>query len=157
MKRFISRIGNMMTRGLLVVTMLAFGSSAVVAQDDVKVRFSWKLKGEYAPFYHALNTGGFEASELNVRLGEGAGSQAALGALVQGQEDVVVMPAIFAMTAIQRGMPVKLIALYHRRAPIIMISSPENPIESHRRISRGRSWQQLLERREQPTLGRSAR
>lgn len=130
MKRFISRIRNTMTQGLLVGTSLAFGSSAAVAQDDVNVRFSWKLKGEYAPFYHALNTGGFEANELNVRLGEGAGSQAALGALVQGQEDVVVMPAIFAMTAIQRGMPVKLIALYHRRAPVVMISSPENPIES---------------------------
>ncbi|MDE0114193.1 MAG: hypothetical protein OXN84_18135, partial [Albidovulum sp.] len=67
MKRFISRIRNTMTQGLLVGTSLAFGSSAAVAQDDVNVRFSWKLKGEYAPFYHALNTGGFEANELNVR------------------------------------------------------------------------------------------
>ena len=130
MMYLISKIGSMMTRGLLLGAILAIGSSAVVAEDDVNVRFSWKLKGEYAPFYHALNTGAFEASKLNVRLGEGAGSQAALGALVQGQEDVVVMPAIFAMTAIQRGMPVKLIALYHRRAPIVMISSPENPIEA---------------------------
>lgn len=112
----------------IICAALSFGALSAVAKDDIDVRFSWKLKGEYAPFYHALNTGAFEAKGLNVSLGEGAGSQAALGALVQGQEDVVVMPAIFAMTAIQRGMPVKIVALYHRRAPVVMISKEDNPI-----------------------------
>ena len=99
-----------------------------VTADEVNVRFSWKMKGEYAPLYHTEAIGEFKSKGLSVNLGEGAGSQAALGALVQGQEDVVIMPAIFAMTAIQKGMPVKIAAVYHRSAPVVFISHPEAPI-----------------------------
>ncbi len=104
------------------------GATSALAADEVNVRFSWKLKGEYAPFFHAQSSGGFESRDLAVALGEGAGSQAALGALIQGQDDVVIMPAIFAISAIQRGMPVKLIALYHPKTPVVLISHPEKPI-----------------------------
>ena len=99
-----------------------------VTAEEVNVRFSWKMKGEYAPLYHTQALGEFKTKGLSVNLGEGAGSQAALGALVQGQEDVVIMPAIFAMTAIQKGMPVKIAAVYHRSAPVVFISHPEDPI-----------------------------
>ena len=129
MKTILQQGRRLVTAAVLACTALAIGAVSAAA-EDVNVRFSWKLKGEYAPFYHALNTGAFEANDLNVTLGEGAGSQAALGALVQGQEDVVVMPAIFAITAIQRGLPVKIIALYHSRAPIVLISKESNPIAS---------------------------
>ena len=36
--------------------------------------------------------------------------------------------AIFALTAIQKGMPVKLIALYHPKTPIGIISFPDKPV-----------------------------
>lgn len=103
-------------------------SSAALAADDVRVRFSWKLKGEYGHLYLAQDRGIYAAKNLAVRMGEGAGSQAALGALVQGQEDVVIMPAIFAASAIQKGMPIKIIALYHSKTPVVMISHPDKPI-----------------------------
>jgi len=67
------------------------------------------------------------ASELAVRMGEGAGSQAALGALVQGQEDIVIMPAIFAASAIQKGMPIKIIALYHPKTPVAQVRALVRP------------------------------
>ncbi|WP_051631106.1 ABC transporter substrate-binding protein [Afifella pfennigii] len=107
---------------------MAFGAGSAFAAEDVDVRFSWKLKGEYAPFFLAKSSGAFEEAGLNVTLGEGAGSQAALGALLQGQEDIVVMPGMFAISAIQKGMPVKLVALYHPRTPVVMISHPDNPV-----------------------------
>lgn len=103
-------------------------SSAALAADDVRVRFSWKLKGEYGHLYLAQDRGFYAAKHLAVRMGEGAGSQAALGALVQGQEDVVIVPAIFAASAIQKGMPIKIIALYHPKTPVVMISHPDKPI-----------------------------
>ena len=86
------------------------------AADEVNVRFSWKLKGEYATFYTALERGFFAKRGLDVHLGEGAGAPAALGGLLQGQEDVVVLPGIFAISAIQKGMPIKLIAMYQPRS-----------------------------------------
>lgn len=103
-------------------------SSAAWAADDVNVRFSWKLKGEYAHLYLAQEQGMYAANNLEVRMGEGAGAPAALGALLQGQEDVVIMPAIFAVSAIQKGMPVRIIALYQPKTPVVLISQPDKPV-----------------------------
>lgn len=98
------------------------------AQDQVNVRFSWKLKGEYGPLFLAQEEGLYKKSNLQVRFGEGAGAPAALAALVQGQEDAVVLPGVFALSAIQKGIPVKLIALYHPKTPVALISWPEKPV-----------------------------
>lgn len=103
------------------------GTSANAA-DDINVRFSWKMKGEYAHMYLTQAKGYFDEADLNVRMGEGAGSQAALGALLQGQEDVIIMPGTFALAAINQGMPIRVIGLYHPRVPAVLISHPENPI-----------------------------
>jgi hypothetical protein len=45
-------------------------TSAAQAGDEVKVRFSWKLKGEYGPFYLAQEKGFYAANGLSVRMGE---------------------------------------------------------------------------------------
>lgn len=107
---------------------LLVSTSAAWATDAVNVRFSWKLKGEYGHLYMAQEKGLYAAKNLAVRMGEGAGAPAALGALLQGQEDVVVMPAIFAVSAIQKGMPVRIVALYHPRTPVVLISRPDKPV-----------------------------
>ena len=105
-------------------------ATAAFAQDQVNVRFSWKLKGEYAPLYLAQEKGYYAKEHLSVRMGEGAGAQAALASLIQGQEDVVVLPGIFALTAIQKGIPVKLIAIYHPKTPLALISFPDKPVRT---------------------------
>lgn len=116
----------------VVVGAAVFGatSGAAFSQDQVNVRFSWKLKGEYAPMYVAQEKGYYAREGLTVRLGEGAGAPAALGALVQGQEDAVLLPGVFALTAISKGMPIKLIALYHPKTPVALISWPDNPVRT---------------------------
>jgi NitT/TauT family transport system substrate-binding protein len=122
----------MKNRLLRVVTaaVVALACAGAGAAEEVKVRFSWKLKGEYAHMYVAQEKGYYRNEGINVRLGEGAGSQAALGALIQGQEDAVLLPGIFALTAITKGMPVKLIALYHPWTPMAIISYPDRPIRT---------------------------
>lgn len=110
---------------LLAGLVCSFSASAA---DEVRVRFSWKLKGEYGHLYLAQDRRFYAARDLAVRMGEGAGAQAALGALVQGQEDIVIMPGIFAASAIQKGMPIKIIALYHPKTPVVMISHPDKAI-----------------------------
>ncbi|WP_234685023.1 ABC transporter substrate-binding protein [Bradyrhizobium monzae] len=112
----------------IALLVAVISSSMALAADDVRVRLSWKLKGEYGHLYLAQDRGLYAAKNLTVRMGEGAGSQAALGALVQGQEDIVIMPGIFAASAIQKGMPIKIIALYHPKTPVVMISHPDKPI-----------------------------
>jgi NitT/TauT family transport system substrate-binding protein len=111
-----------------VLSLSGLSAGGALANDELKVRFSWKLKGEYAHFYVAQDRGLYAKNNLKVTLGEGAGSQAALGALIQGQEHLVVLPGAFALTAIQKGMPIRLVALYHPSTPMVYISHPENPV-----------------------------
>ncbi|MEO8137119.1 MAG: ABC transporter substrate-binding protein [Betaproteobacteria bacterium] len=115
---------------LIGIAALSALAATAFAQDQVNVRFSWKMKGEYGPLFMAQEKGLYAKEKLSVRMGEGAGAQAALGALLQGQEDVVILPAIFALTAIQKGMPVKLIAIYHPRTPLGIISFPDKPVRT---------------------------
>jgi NitT/TauT family transport system substrate-binding protein len=134
-------MGNVMTRikiaicsaALVWVAVLATvigWPSAAHAVDDVRVRFSWKLKGEYGPFYLAQEKGFYAANGLAVRMGEGAGAPAALGSLLQGQEDAVILQGIFAVSAIQKGMPIKIIALYIPKVGVVVISHPDNPVRT---------------------------
>ncbi len=121
-----------MRKTLIAIAVGAIGAAAIatsaLAEDNVNVRFSWKLKGEYGPLFLADQEGFFAKHNLKVRLGEGAGAPAALGALLQGQEDVVILPGIFAISAIQKGMPIKLIATWHPRTPVTIISHPDKPV-----------------------------
>ena len=121
-------IANLVSSVVLGAAVLGATSGAAFSQEQVNVRFSWKLKGEYAPMYVAQEKGYYAREGLSVRLGEGAGAPAALGALVQGQEDVVLLPGVFALTAISKGMPIKLIALYHPKTPVALISWPDKPV-----------------------------
>lgn len=106
-------------------------SSPVLAQEtEVSIRFSWKLKGEYAPFYVAVDQGYFSEEGLKVTLGPGSGSQAALAAVEQGQETVTFAPAVFALQAISKGLDVKIIALYHPSTPMAFLSHPDNPVRT---------------------------
>ena len=116
-------------RLVLIWVMALFSQASVaIAVDSVRVRFSWKMKGEYAHFFLAQEEGFYRRQGLEVSLGEGAGAQAALGSLIQGQEDLVVMPGVFALSAIQKGLPVKIVALYQPRAPVVFLSRSEKPI-----------------------------
>src|SRR5688572_10599592 len=123
--RHSARLAGLVLSGVVA----AAAALPAYAQEQINVRFSWKLKGEYAHMYVAQEKGIFAREGLTVRLGEGAGAQAALGALLQGQEDVVLLPGIFALTAISKGMPIKLIALYHPVTPMALISKPEKPVK----------------------------
>ena len=120
-------IRNAAVAGLLAVSTLGW-TSAASATDDVRVRFSWKMKGEYGHFFLAQELGYYAANGLNVRMGEGAGAPAALGSLLQGQEDLVVLQGIFAVSAIQKGMPIKIVALYIPKVGVVVISHNDNAV-----------------------------
>ncbi|MBK3665645.1 ABC transporter substrate-binding protein [Bradyrhizobium diazoefficiens] len=115
--------------GIVAVSIAALSwTTTAQALDTVNVRFSWKLKGEYGFLYLGKARGLYQKKGIDVVLGEGAGAQAALGGLVRGNEDVVIAPAIFAISAIEKGMPVKLAAIYQERAPFVLISWPDKAI-----------------------------
>lgn len=95
------------------------------APDKVTVRFTWKLKGEYAPLFVALDKGYYKAEGLDVDLAEGSGAQVVLKLLAAGNEKFGYGPAVSAAQAVSQGLPVKVVALYQTKAPMGVISFPD--------------------------------
>ena len=115
--------------GLLAMLMLAgTAQNAAYGQnlEKVTVRFTWKLKGEYAPLYVALEKGYYKAEGLDVQLSEGNGAQNVLKALAAGNEKFGYGPAVAAAQAVSQGLPVKVVALYQTSAPMGVIAYPRH-------------------------------
>jgi len=105
-------------------------SQAGAAKEKVQVRFTWKLKGEYAPLFVALDKGYFAAEGLDVDLAEGQGAQTVLRLLAAGTENIGYGPAVAAAQAVSQGLPVKVAALYQTKAPMGVIAFPEVSLKS---------------------------
>jgi NitT/TauT family transport system substrate-binding protein len=116
---------------LAVVTIT--GASHDIARGEspekLTVRFTWKLKGEYAPLYVALEKGYYSAEGLDVQLSEGNGAQNVLKALAAGNEKFGYGPAVAAARATSQGLPVKVVALYQTSAPMAVIAFPDTPLK----------------------------
>ena len=100
-------------------------STASRAAEEVTIRFTWKLKGEYAPLFVALDKGYYKAEGLDVTLAEGSGAQTVLKLLASGNEKFGYGPAVAAAQAVSKGLPVEVVALYQTKAPMGVISFPD--------------------------------
>jgi NitT/TauT family transport system substrate-binding protein len=113
----------------IVFAAAAWQQACGQAAEKVTVRFTWKLKGEYAPLFVALDKGYYSSEGLDVDLAEGSGAQTVLKLLAGGNEKFGYGPAVSAAQAVSQGFPVKVIALYQTRAPMGVISFPEVPLK----------------------------
>src|SRR3984893_353000 len=116
--------------GALLLVCPASQQAAAQAPDKLTVRFTWKLKGENAPLFVALDKGYYKAEGLDVDLAEGSGAQTVLKLLAGGNEKFGYGPAVSAAQAISQGLPVKVVALYQTRAPMGVISFPDVPLKT---------------------------
>ena len=136
----------MKPKAKVLTTAIAISLAALtlaVAPDDIArgqtsekltVRFTWKLKGEYAPLYVALQKGYYNAEGLDVQLSEGNGAQNVLKALASGNENFGYGPAVAAARAVGQGLPVKVVALYQTSAPMAVIAFPDTPLKGPKDI-----------------------
>jgi NitT/TauT family transport system substrate-binding protein len=105
------------------------GIARAQTPEKVTVRFTWKLKGEYAPLFVALEKGYYSAEGLDVQLSEGNGAQNVLKALAAGNEKFGYGPAVAAARATSQGLPIKVVALYQTSAPMAVIAFPDTPLQ----------------------------
>lgn len=99
-------------------------------KKKITLRLNWKFKGEFAPFFVTRELGIFEKYGIEVDILEGSGSVQVLQVIAQNNEDIGVTSAVEPLQGIEQGMPVKMIANYMPRSPIILLSYPENPVHS---------------------------
>jgi NitT/TauT family transport system substrate-binding protein len=123
MQKLSKRVGLVvMAISLALITVTP---SFAAKMEKLTVRFTWKLKGEYAPLFVALKKGYYEKAGLHVRLAEGSGAQTVMKLLASGGENFGYGPAVAAAQAVSRGLPVKVVALYQTKAPMGVISFPD--------------------------------
>ncbi len=136
MRRGIHRLAvASVVAGLAALLAMAAAPPAYAqAAEKLTIRFTWKLKGEYAPLFVALDKGYYKAEGLDVELAEGSGAQTVLKLLAAGTEKFGYGPAVSAATAISQGLPVKVIALYQTEAPMGVISFPDVPLKTPKDI-----------------------
>jgi NitT/TauT family transport system substrate-binding protein len=115
---------------VLVSTGIVERPAQAQSAEKLTVRFTWKLKGEYAPLFVALDKGYYKAEGLDVELAEGSGAQTVLKLLAAGNEKFGYGPAVSAAQAISQGLPVKVVALYQTKAPMGVISFPDVPLKA---------------------------
>src|SRR6266480_184524 len=106
------------------------GIARAQTPEKITIRFTWKLKGEYAPLFVALDKGYYRAEGLEVELAEGSGAQTVLKLLASGNEKFGYGPAVSAAQAVSQGLPVIVVALYQTKAPMGVISFPDVPLKS---------------------------
>jgi ABC-type nitrate/sulfonate/bicarbonate transport system substrate-binding protein len=99
-------------------------------KTKVTLRLNWKFKGEFTPFFITKEKGIFEKYGLDVDVLEGTSSVQTMQVISQNKDDVGVTSTVEPMQGIEKGMPVKVIASYMARSPIIILSHPDNPIQS---------------------------
>lgn len=98
--------------------------------QHVVVRFSWKLKGEYAPLFVALDRGYYEQEGLDVELAEGSGAETVVKMVGLGTDKITYGPATVGAEAVDSGLPVQVIALYQTEVPIAVVSFPDMPLKT---------------------------
>jgi NitT/TauT family transport system substrate-binding protein len=124
------RLRTMVAVMSLLVATAAAQPAFSQAAEKLTVRFTWKLKGEYAPLFVALDKGYYKAEGLDVDLAEGSGAQTVLKLLASGNEKFGYGPAVSAAQAVSQGLPLKVVALYQTKAPMGVISFPDVPLKS---------------------------
>ena len=72
--------------GATLLVAAAWQPALAQAPEKLTVRFTWKLKGEYAPLFVALDKGYYKAEGLDVDLAEGSGAQTVLKLVASGNE-----------------------------------------------------------------------
>ena len=120
------------THALLALLSVSAISLPVAAQaaEKVTVRFTWKLKGEYAPLFVALDKGYYKDEGLDVDLAEGSGAQTVLKLVANGTEQFGYGPAVAVAQAVSKDIPVVVVALYQTKAPMGVISFPNVPLKT---------------------------
>lgn len=96
----------------------------------VTVRFTWKLKGEYAPLFVALDKGYYAAEGLDVDLAEGSGAETVIKMVGIGTDKIAYGPATVGAEAVDNGLPVQVVAVYQTEVPIAVVSFPDVPLKT---------------------------
>jgi NitT/TauT family transport system substrate-binding protein len=99
-------------------------------KKEVTLRLNWKIKGEFAPFFVAIDKGIYEKYGLKVNVLEGNGSANTLKIVSLGKEEFGISSGVEPAQGLTEGMKVQMIASYMTKSPLMIVSYPGSPIKT---------------------------
>ena len=132
-------------RALLVLAsalVLGQGSSAwaqapAKPQTKVSFRLDWKPGGQHAPFYLGKERGFYAAEGIDLTIISGSGSADSVKQLGANAVDLALVDALVLVQAAEQKVPVKSVAAYYQRTPIVLISPKAKPLTDPQQLTRG--------------------
>jgi NitT/TauT family transport system substrate-binding protein len=122
---------------LVAVVMAAASAQAQSAPQKATIRLDWKAGAQHAPFYLAKARGLYKDEGLDVDIISGSGSSDTVKQVGSGTVDFGLVDALVLVQAAQQRVPVKSIAAYYQRSPIVVISPKDKPVTSPKQLLSG--------------------
>lgn len=119
------------------------GASPLFAQPTAKAltkvtfRLDWKPGGQHAAFYVGKERGFYAAEGIDLAIISGSGSADAAKQLGAGAVDLALVDALVLVQAAEQKVPIKSVAAYYQRTPIVLISPKTKPITDLQQLTRG--------------------
>jgi NitT/TauT family transport system substrate-binding protein len=116
----------------------AFAQSAgAKAQTKVSFRLDWKPGGQHAPFYLGKERGFYAAEGIDLTIISGSGSSDSIKQLGAGAIELALVDGLVLVQAAEQKVPVKAVAAYYQRTPIVLISPKAKPLTDPQQLTRG--------------------
>ncbi|HEV7575046.1 MAG TPA: ABC transporter substrate-binding protein [Caldimonas sp.] len=112
-------------------------SAAAKPQTKVSFRLDWKPGGQHAPFYLGKERGFFAAEGIDLTIISGSGSSDSIKQLGAGAVDLALVDALVLVQGAEQKVPVKAVAAYYQRTPIVLISPKSKPLTDPQQLTRG--------------------
>ncbi|MGQ0655505.1 MAG: ABC transporter substrate-binding protein [Betaproteobacteria bacterium] len=122
-------------RTMFVAVCVLMFTTAAHAQQKLQLRLDWKPGGQHTPFYYAKDKGYYAQEGIDLGIIPGSGSSDSVKQLGTRSVDVAIVDALVLVQAAEQRVPVKAIAVYYQRTPIVLISSKANPVTSVKQLT----------------------
>jgi len=103
----------------------------------VNFRLDWKPGGQHAPFYLGKERGFYAAEGIELTIISGSGSADSVKQLGANAVDLGLVDALVLVQAAEQRVPVKAVAAYYQRTPIVLISPKSKPITEPQQLTGG--------------------
>ncbi len=125
--------------GFMALALAALGATQAVAQSPVKVkiRLDWKGGAQHAPFYLGKQRGFYKEKGLDLDIISGSGSSDTVKQVGSKAVEFGLVDALVLVQGAQQRVPVKAIAAYYQRTPIVLISPKAKPVTNPRQLLEG--------------------
>ena len=117
----------MTIRTAALAATLALAAAPSLAQDTTEVRFgtNWRAQAEHGGFYQAVADGTYEACGLKVEILPGGPQVNNRALMIAGKVDFVMGGGLLnAFSAVQEGIPLKVVAAIFQKSPSAILSHP---------------------------------